>query len=87
MKVKEGFILRDMGGQPIVVSVGAASKTLNGMIKLNDSGKFLWEKLQKDVTEEELAEALVEKYEISKETASADVKAFVETLKKPGIIE
>lgn len=87
MKVKSGFLLRDMGGQPVVVSVGAASKIFNGMIKLNASGKVLWEKLQNDVTEQELVDALIEKYGIEEELARTDVNAFLETLRKPGIIE
>ena len=87
MKVKSGFLLRDMGGQPVVVSVGAASKIFNGMVKLNASGKLLWEKLQNDVTEQELINALIEKYGIEEELARTDVNAFLETLRKPGIIE
>lgn len=87
MKIKDGFILRKMGGQAVVVSVGAASKTFNGMIKLNETGELLWNKMSKDVSEEELIQALLEEYDVSKEMAKQDVSAFIETLKTPGIIE
>lgn len=87
MKVKEGFVLREMGAQPIVVSVGSASKIFNGMIKLNDSSVYLWHHLLDGVTEEEMVQALLGKYEVSEEVARADVKEFVDVLSKAGIIE
>ena len=61
MKVKEGFVLGEVSGQNVVIPVGAASKSFNGMVKLNASGKFLWDKLQNEVSEQELVDALVEK--------------------------
>lgn len=87
MKIKDGFILRNMGGQAVVVSIGAASRAFNGMIKLNPTGEFLWQQMSGDVSEDDLVKALLEKYDVSEEMARADVQAFVEMLKKPGIIE
>ena len=86
MKVREGFILREVGGQPVVVAVGAASQFFNGMVKLNASGEFLFKELKDDKTEDDLVKALTDKYDVDEETAREDVKAFVETLAKPGII-
>ena len=87
MKVRNGFILREVGGQPVVVSVGAASQFFNGMIRLNSTGVFLFKELKNEKTEDDLVNALTNKYEVDEETARADVKSFVETLAKPGIIE
>ena len=41
MKIKDGFMLRKVGGQNVVVAVGKASRDFNGIIRLNDTGKFL----------------------------------------------
>lgn len=87
MKIKEGFVLRNMGSQSVVVSVGEANKTFNGMIKLNETGEFLWKQLESDKSEEELVSAMLDCYEVSEETARGGVKKFLETLKTPGIIE
>jgi hypothetical protein len=87
MKIKEGFVLRKMGEQAVVVSVGAVSDGFNGMIKLNETGEFLWNQLQTDKTEEQLIDAIVEDYDVSKEVAQGGVHAFVEKLMKAGIIE
>ncbi|MBP5773024.1 MAG: PqqD family protein [Eubacterium sp.] len=87
MKIREGFILREVGGQPVVVAVGSASQFFNGMVRLNATSEFLFEKLQKDTTEDELVKAVVDKYDVEEETARKDVQSFIETLAKPGIIE
>ena len=87
MKVRDGFILREVGGQPVVVPVGAASQVFNGMIKLNKTGAFLFELLQSETTEDALVEALLEKYEIDEETAKGDVQSFVEIFRKARILE
>ena len=87
MKIREGFILREVGGQPVVVAVGSASQFFNGMVRLNATSECLFEKLQKDTTEDELVKAVVDKYDVEEETARKDVQSFIETLAKPGIIE
>lgn len=87
MKVREGFVLRKMGGQSVVVSIGAASVDFNGMIKLNETGEFLWHELENEKSEDELVQAMLENYDVSEDVARQGVSAFLNTLKKPGIIE
>lgn len=87
MRIKEGFVLRTMGGQPVVVSVGAASKVFNGMIKLNDTGEFLWKQMSEGASKDELVKALLEKYDVSEDMAEQDVTEFINILREPGIIE
>ena len=62
MKIKEGFVLNKMGQQTVVVSVGAASKIFNGMIKINETGEFLWKQLEKGAGKEDLVNALLQEY-------------------------
>lgn len=87
MKIKEGFMLRNVAGNYVVVAVGEASKNFSGVITLNGSGAFLWEQLTKDVTEEQLLQALLNEYEVSEEVAKKDVQLFVSKLKEANIIE
>lgn len=53
MKIKKGFVLRDVAGRSIVVATGAAAKKFRGMIMLNDTGKEIWIRLQKGMDQEE----------------------------------
>ena len=86
MKIRNGFMLRKVGGQNVVVAVGAASRDFNGIIKLNETGAFLWELLKSERTPEELTEALLAEYDIDRETASADVEAFAERLSRAELL-
>lgn len=87
VKVREGFILKKMGTQAVVIAIGSASKIFNGMVKLNETGELMWEKLVEGTTREELLATILETYEVDEETATKDVDNFIQTLKKPGIIE
>lgn len=87
MKIKKNFILRTIAGSNVVVPVGGDVVNFNGMISLNETGAFLWKELQSDKTSEELAEAMMAEYEVDKDTAAGDVKEFLITLEKAGIIE
>ena len=80
MKIKEGFILREVAGSFIVVAVGEAVKTYNGLITLNETSAFLWNLLVKGATEDEVVGALLGEYEVEKEDAVKGVKSFINKL-------
>jgi hypothetical protein len=87
MKIKDGYLLREVAGNYIVVAVGEAVKEFNGVINLNDTGAFLWRILQDGATEEELLNALLTEYEVEKELAEKDVKAFVAKLTEAKLVK
>lgn len=86
MKVSKEFILREIAGDYILVPTGEAAKNLYGIISLTESGKMLWQMLEQERTEEELIEAVLELYEIDRETAKADVEKFLEKLKRENLL-
>lgn len=59
MKIKKGFVLRDVAGRSVVVATGAAAKKFRGMIMLNDTGKEIWIRLQKGMDQEEIIRSMV----------------------------
>lgn len=87
MKIKEGFILRTVAGQNVVVPVGSNTMNFNAAITLNDSAAFLWKQLENEKTEQELLTALTEEYEIDSATARADISVFLNVLKEHEILE
>ncbi len=87
MKIKEGFILRNVGGSNVVVATGKASEAFNGMIRINDVGALIWSRLSSDADEDELVQAVVEKYEVDNETAERDVSKFVAKLREADFLE
>lgn len=80
MKLKEGFVLGEVAGEYMVLPSGD-TMNLNVITTLNASGKFLWEQLQEETTEEKMVAAVLANYEISREAAAAYVKEFVDKLR------
>lgn len=87
MKIKDGFILREVAGSYVAVAVGDRSHEFNGMVNLNATGAFLWEKVEKGSDRQILIQALLDAYDVSKEQAEIDVDKFISILKENGIIE
>lgn len=87
MQIKSDFTIQKVGNSYVAVAVGETSKTFHAMIKLNETGAFLWNQLaEKDLTEEELTNALLAEYDVDRETAMKDVHAMVEKLAENGIL-
>lgn len=78
MKIKEGFMLREVAGSYVVVAVGTRSEEFNGMVNLNSTGAFLWKCLEKGGDKESLTQALLDEYEVSEELAAKDVERFLD---------
>ena len=87
MKIKEGFILREVAGNYIVVAVGEAVKGFNGVINLNETGAFLWRILEKGSDEKGLLDALLSEYDVSEDIAAKDVKTFIDKLTEAGLVK
>ena len=85
MKLKEGFILRKVAGQTVVLPSGD-ELDLNMMITLNETGAFLWERLQEETNEDALVAALLGEYDVNEETARKAVQAFVQKLSDNGFL-
>lgn len=87
MKLKYTFVLREVSGQVVAVAVGTDHGKFNGMVKLNRTGAFLMEELNgKERTREELLEAMVEKYDVSRERASENLDSFLQILRQGGLL-
>ena len=82
----ESFIKREIGNQTVIVAVGEATKKFHGMISVNGTGAYIWDLLRQETTLDEIAAALVNRYEIDIETARADAAEFIETLKGVGAV-
>lgn len=87
MQINKDFTIQKVGASFVAVPVGKTSKTFHGMIRLNETGAFLWKHMaEKDCSEAELVEALLGEYDVSREIAERDVHRVVEQLKESGIL-
>lgn len=87
MKIRDNFILREIAGEHILIPVGEAALRVHGMVTLSESALLLYEKLQqRECDEEDLVNALLAEYDVEKDVASADVKAFLNQMRQVGIL-
>lgn len=87
MKIKDGFILRKVADNFIVVAVGGAVKNFNGIINLNETGAFLWKQLEKGGDEDSLVKALLEEYDVEESIARKDANTFISKLMEAELIK
>ena len=87
MKIKEGYVIRKVMGNNVVIATGEASRNFHGMIKLNDNAREIWEYISEGLCEDEICARMTGKYEIDVETVKSDVRKTLDALEKQGIIE
>lgn len=87
MKIKQGFVMRNVAEQAVAVATGEASKTFHGMIKLNATGAKIWRGIEEGLDAPAIAERLADEYSISPEHAQKDVDTFIERMRKTGLME
>ncbi len=87
MKLKSGFILHKVGGEQVVVPVGARTGEFFGMIRLNESGAFLWEHMDGEFTVASLIKALLAQYDVTEDVAAATVARFIDHLRAANLLE
>ena len=85
MKLKDGFILREVAGQIVVLPSGD-ELDLNMMITLNEVGKFIWLLLENDTTEEAIVSAILQEYDVDKATAEEAVAGCIRKLNEHGFL-
>lgn len=87
MVISKDYILREIAGDFVVVPTGRAVFQFQGLITLNEVGKYLWELLQKqNQTVEQLAQQVCREYEVEETVARQDVEEFVQALESRGIL-
>lgn len=86
MKLKDGYLLRNVAGVHLVVPIAERVIEFKGMMTLNETGAFLWQQLLEEQTEEELLSDLIEEFQVDRETASKDIKDFIKKLKDVNVL-
>ena len=87
MKARDGFILRNIAGEYMLMPAGAMVGTFRGTVLMNELSAFLWEKLQEPRTRRDLLSEILVQYSIDEDTAAADLDAVLADMKQMGIIE
>lgn len=87
MRRRDGFVLQQIGGESLLVPVGARVMDVNGLVTLNGTAAFLWRLLGEPRSSDELASAVSEAYDVDLSTARQDVRAFLESISAMGLLQ
>ncbi len=89
MKIKEGFVLRQVCGENVIVGEGLGAINFGKMLALNETAAWLWQQAvaMGEITIEALADKLCDEYEVSPDEARNDVAAIIDEWNAVGVIE
>ena len=83
MKVKSGFILRNIAGEYVLAPRGDRIREFRDVILMNELSAFIWERLQSETSRQQLLGSILEEYEVDEETAAGDMDAALEKILNP----
>ena len=87
MKIKNGYILRTVAGQNIVIPTDDKTSAFQGALTLNDTGAFLWKTLESECTRDELIAALTGKYDVDEKKAADSVDRLLKAFDGYGVLQ
>ncbi|MFZ3102549.1 MAG: PqqD family protein [Desulfitobacteriaceae bacterium] len=87
MKIKDGFMLREVAGQWVVVPLGERVVEFNGIMTLSESGALIWKNMKNDIAEVDLVKIVLNEYSVDEESARLDVREFVSILKEKNLVD
>lgn len=87
MKIKDGYILKKVAGENIVIATGNARLSFNGIITFNEVGAEVFSRLDGTRSLEQIVDEIASLYNAPRETVEADIKKLAEKMKKQGLLE
>ena len=89
MKIKKGFVLREVCGENVIIGEGLSAINFGKMLALNETAAWLWKQAagMDDFTVESLAAKLCEEYDVTPDEAKADVADIIDEWTKVGVTE
>lgn len=86
MKVKEGFMLREVLDSYLIMGTTKETYLPHCILSLNEAGALLWHALEKEADEDTLVTALLGEYDVDSTTARRDVGVFIQQLKEKELL-
>lgn len=86
MIIKKDLIKREIAGDTILIPVGKTVYDSHGLFAMNELAAFLWDLLPGADSEEELVNAVLAEYEVTREEAARDIREFLDKLRSMGIL-
>lgn len=87
MKIKDGFILKDVAGSKIVIAIGEQRFNFNGVITFNEVGAVVFNMLDGNNSVDDIVKKISEDYNAPYEVVKTDVEKLIEKMRKHNLID
>lgn len=87
MKIREGFTLRNVVGESIVMPTGENIKKFDGTVVLNEVSAYIFEQLKRPLSREDLLALILSEFDVDKETAARDLDALLAKFSEFGMLD
>ncbi len=87
LKAREDLILRNLAGEYVLMPRGEAIKSFHGTVVMNELSAFVWKQLSAPMDRDALLEAILQEYDVDRETAAADLDGLLARFRELGIVE
>ena len=81
MKIKKGLKIRNIAGEKVLIMQGRVGADMTKLVSFNHTAEWLWNCfIDKEFTEDDVINLLIEKYKIDSDTATSDARIWIEQL-------
>ena len=87
MKIKKGFVVREIAGKSVVIALGEASKSFKGMIELNGTARIIWDMIGEGKERDEMVKSIVDQFDVDEATAASDIDRFIAALAGANVLD
>lgn len=88
MKFKEGYKVRSIAGENVIIKQGRFGADMTRVISLNQTSMLLWEQLQgREFEADDVVKILTDNYDVEAKVAAADAAKWIEKLNECGLVE
>ncbi len=84
--MKQKFLLREIDGEYLLVPLGNSNQQFTSLITMNETGAFIWKRLEQNKTPEQIATDLSKEYQVSFDKAKTDVVKFIAYLRQKSVL-
>jgi hypothetical protein len=87
MMIKDGFIMREIAGNNVIIPIGERVIDFKGMMTPNKTGAFIWNKLSEEISYEQLLGSILDEYDVDAATAKEDLDQFLAEARRYGVLD
>lgn len=86
MRLKQGFILHEIGNEHMAVATGEAAENFNGLVRNNETAAYIFELLQNEITRDEIVDAMCQRYDADRSEIAEDVDRMIREIRNAGFM-